>query len=105
MVNLAQSCASLALKGIMARPALNQSLKGLLTAGLRKSVVYAGRKMGKWWNAKVSFFRTCIERGTDDCQCCICVVESCEGVERVLDWYSEGESRERYQSGNLMMDG
>ena len=33
---------------------MNQSFKGLLTAGLRKSVVYAGRKMGKWWGAKVS---------------------------------------------------
>jgi hypothetical protein len=43
-----------ALKGIMGKPALRQSFKGLLTAGFSKSMVYAGRKVGKWWKAKVS---------------------------------------------------
>lgn len=43
-----------ALKGIMGKPALRQSFKGLLTAGFTKSMVYAGRKVGKWWKAKVS---------------------------------------------------
>jgi hypothetical protein len=42
-----------ALKGIMGKPALRQSFKGLLTAGFSKSMVYAGRKVGKWWRAKV----------------------------------------------------
>ncbi|KAH8084219.1 Mmp37-domain-containing protein, partial [Filobasidium floriforme] len=45
---------SRALKGIMGKPALRQSFKGLLTAGFSKSMVYAGRKVGKWWKAKVS---------------------------------------------------
>lgn len=50
----AESGVVVALKGIMGKPALRQSFKGLLTAGFSKSMVYAGRKVGKWWKAKVS---------------------------------------------------
>lgn len=34
---------------IIRGPATIQSLKGLLTAGVRKSVIYAGEKVRKWW--------------------------------------------------------
>lgn len=37
---------------IIRSPAIGQSLKGLLTAGLRKSVRYAAAKVRKWWYAR-----------------------------------------------------
>lgn len=37
---------------IIRSPAIGQSLKGLLTAGLRKSARYAAAKMRKWWYAR-----------------------------------------------------
>lgn len=40
------------LRAIIKGPATTQSLKGLLTAGLRKSVRYAAAKVGKWWKSK-----------------------------------------------------
>lgn len=40
------------LKAIISGPATTQSFKGLLTAGLRKSVIYAAAKVGKWWKSK-----------------------------------------------------
>lgn len=46
---------TVALKGIMGKTALRQSFKGLLTAGFSKSMIYAGRKVDKWWKAKVSY--------------------------------------------------
>jgi translocator assembly and maintenance protein 41 len=38
----------LALRSIIAKPALTQSIKGIFTAGLMKSTRYAGAKLGKW---------------------------------------------------------
>ncbi|SAM00576.1 hypothetical protein [Absidia glauca] len=41
-------CMKLALRSIIAKPALTQSIKGIFTAGLMKSTRYAGAKLGKW---------------------------------------------------------
>ncbi|WVQ75992.1 hypothetical protein IAR50_005628 [Cryptococcus sp. DSM 104548] len=40
------------LNEIIHSPALRQSVKGLFTAGLTKSVVYAGKKVGKWFKGR-----------------------------------------------------
>ncbi|KAJ9114983.1 hypothetical protein QFC22_005311 [Naganishia vaughanmartiniae] len=40
------------LQRIIKGPATSQSFKGLLTAGLRKSILYAAAKVGKWWKSK-----------------------------------------------------
>lgn len=40
------------LQRIIKGPATSQSFKGLLTAGLRKSLRYAAAKVGKWWKSK-----------------------------------------------------
>ncbi|CAG8560203.1 5236_t:CDS:2, partial [Paraglomus brasilianum] len=41
-----------ALKETVRRPAITQSVKGILTAGLSKSIRYTSRKLGKWIKAK-----------------------------------------------------
>ncbi|ODO08714.1 hypothetical protein L198_00447 [Cryptococcus wingfieldii CBS 7118] len=40
------------LNEIIHTPALRQSVKGLFTAGLTKSVVYTGKKVGKWFKGR-----------------------------------------------------
>jgi mitochondrial translocator assembly and maintenance protein 41 len=39
---------------IVRRPSTVQSLKGIVSAGLGKSIRYAGQKVGKWRNSATS---------------------------------------------------
>jgi len=39
------------MRGIVRWPALVQTAKGLVSAGLSKSIRYSARKVGKWWNS------------------------------------------------------
>ncbi|OZJ05103.1 hypothetical protein BZG36_01358 [Bifiguratus adelaidae] len=39
-------------RDIIGGPALTQSIKGVLTAGVVKSTKYAGEKLSKWWSAR-----------------------------------------------------
>lgn len=47
-----ETCAGKTIRDIVARPALTQSIKGILTGGLVKSVKYAAEKFQKKLSAK-----------------------------------------------------
>jgi len=42
------------IRRIIRYPAIAQSAKGFITAGFRKSILYASQKVRKWWNSKIA---------------------------------------------------
>ncbi len=40
------------IRRIIRYPAIAQTAKGFVTAGFRKSVVYASQKVKKWWKSR-----------------------------------------------------